>query len=201
MTLTVIQARMGSTRLRGKVFADIGGRPVLEHVLSAAHAIDGHGDIVVATSYLQQDLPIWNWCCQHHVKVFRWHPTDVLERFHKLWRTVGGDPIIRITADCPLLDPELVPPLVALVERGLDYATVEGAPAGRICEVFSAEILAAAHRWAHTDEDREHVVPWMVRNGGCAVHRVEYADQRNVELNTAADLERIRAIAGERIAA
>jgi len=192
---------MGSTRLPGKVFADIGGKPVLEHVLAAARAIDGHGRIVVATSWLPEDARIGIWCRLRNVKVYRGHPTDVLNRFFWASRLHDRGAIVRITADCPLLDPELVPPLIRLIEEGFDYATVEGAPAGRFCEAFSAKMLWAAHHGAHTAEDREHVVPWMVRNGRCAVHRAEYADQRDVELNTAADLERIRAIAAEQVAA
>jgi len=189
----IVQARMGSSRLPEKVLLQLGERTVLERVIDRVQHL---GPIVVATTLEAADDPIIDLCRHLNISTLRGSSADVLDRYHVAANLYDGDPIIRVTADCPLLDPALIPPLLGLIrEGGYDYAGVKGAPRGRHCEAFTREILGAANRWAIKPHDREHVVPWMFRNGLCGWHHVRYPDRRAVELNTQADLRRIRRIA------
>lgn len=193
--LTIVQARMASRRLPGKVVARIGRKTALEHVIHQLALSNGNlGQVVVAATLDEADDAIADVCRLFGIECFRGHPTDVLDRFYKAGALYGGTPIIRVTADCPLLDPKLIQPLLIRIGEGYDYAGVKGAPPGRPCEAFTQEILVAAHRWARDARDREHVITWMLRNGNCGWYHVDYPDQRPVELNTQADLARIRAM-------
>jgi len=202
VTLTVIQARMGSTRLPGKALAQIEGRTALALTIDAVKRSRLPCWIVVATTQEREDDEIAYEASRQDVEVFR-GSVEPLTRFAEVaehYRASGSEPIVRVTADCPLLDPRYLNPVCDLVRRGHDYAGVLGAPRGRHAEAFTGEVLGAAHRWASAAFDREHVVPWMIKHGRCGWYRV--TDKREpVELNTAADLERIRAIAAEKVAA
>jgi spore coat polysaccharide biosynthesis protein SpsF len=183
---------MGSTRLPGKALADIGGQTALERVIRQLRKCrEPLGQIVVATTWNREDEAIIREAERLKVTWLRW-TEDPLERFAKCHTEIGGDFIVRITADCPFLDPHLLDETVELVSRrGYDYAGVKGAPRGTHQEAFTAEILQAAHRWARIPEDREHVVPWMIRNGDCGWIHADN-DGPPLTLDTPADLERLR---------
>jgi len=198
--LTIVQARMGSQRLPGKVLMDIGGQTTLERVIRQTRSCRNAGHIVVATTALTEDEPILDEAERLGAAWFRWHPEDdVLKRFaqchHECEQRFGSlFHIARVTADSPFLDPDLLDQTIALVtRRGHDYAGVKGAPAGYHQEAFTAEILHAADRWATTPVDREHVVPWMIRNGDCGWVHSDLPGSP-VTLDTAEDLERLRAM-------
>jgi spore coat polysaccharide biosynthesis protein SpsF (cytidylyltransferase family) len=184
---------MGSTRLPGKALVDIGGQTALERVIRQLRKCrEPLGQIIVATTSNDEDDEICREAKRLRVGWFRWYTDDVLERFAKCHALVGGDFIVRITADCPFLDPGLLDRTIELVSRrGYDYAGVKGGPDGTHAEAFTAEILRAAHRWARDPEDREHVVPWMIRNGDCGwIHAPN--DGPPMTLDTPEDLERLR---------
>ena len=124
--IAIIQARMGSTRLPGKVLKDLHGRKVLERVVTAAQHIPHIDKIIVATSTLSQDDNIEKWCVDHNIECFRGSEENVLERFYKAANEAScteNDTIMRLTADCPLLDPQVCGQVLDLLHRTKkDYA-------------------------------------------------------------------------------
>ncbi|MCR9220176.1 MAG: aminotransferase class III-fold pyridoxal phosphate-dependent enzyme [Alphaproteobacteria bacterium] len=166
-----IQARMSSTRLPGKVLRPLGGEPVLARVVRQARAIPGIDRVAVVTSEEASDDPIAAWCAEAGVACRRGALADVLDRFRAAAEAEGlsaGDGVMRLTADCPVLDP-MVCGLVARLFRagGVDYAHNVGPrswPDGLDCEVFSVRALRAAADEASAPGDREHVGPYIKRN-------------------------------------
>ena len=194
--LTIVQARMGSTRLPGKVLADIGGLTTLEHVIRQITKCDNDTTVVIATTDLIEDEVVLDEARRQLVFEFAGDVEDVLGRFaqcHKIFEREFEYPIVvRITADSPFLDPHLLDQTIDLLTRGgYDYVGTD-APAGVGQEAFTAEILHAANRWAKTPDDREHVVPWMIRNGNCGWVHYD-GPQEPLALDTPEDLERLRA--------
>jgi len=106
-TVAIIQARMGSTRLPGKVLEDLAGIPVLSWTVRAAAAIPGVDVAVVATSDQPGDDVLAAWCAEQDIPCHRGSETDVLSRYLKAARAEQADIVIRLTADCPLLDPQI----------------------------------------------------------------------------------------------
>jgi spore coat polysaccharide biosynthesis protein SpsF len=166
--LAVVQARMSSTRLPGKVLADVGGEPMLAFLLRRLERTPSVGRIVVATSDVASDDPVAEAARAAGAEVHRGSLTDVLSRFVGAARGHDG-PIVRITADCPLTDPAVVE---GVLER---FRTTPGAmyasnveertfPDGLDVEVFSPEALALADRLATDPADREHVTTLMRRH-------------------------------------
>ena len=167
-TLVIIQARMGSTRLAGKVLMDIAGRPVLEWVVRAARAIPGVNKVVVATSDEPQDGLIVDWCRTHGTPCYQGPEHDVLGRMAIAVRDIEPDLVIRLTADCPLLDPQVCGQVLELLlHSGADYATNSAPrrwPDGTDCEVLRANVLLEADALATSAFDREHVTPFIRDN-------------------------------------
>src|SRR4249919_2185599 len=121
-TLVVIQARMGSTRLPGKVLADLGGRPLLGLQLDRLAAL-ADARVMVATSSLNRDDPIVALAAERGVSTVRGPEDDVLRRFAMALGAQPADEVVRLTADCPLTDPRLVDAARALLRStGADYA-------------------------------------------------------------------------------
>lgn len=161
-TLTVVQARTGSTRLPGKVLEQIGGRTMLEWVLHRAEWA-GLGDVIVATTTDKADDPVARLATRNGFGCHRGSPDDVLERFYDAACWWDADQIVRVTADCPLLCPQLLVRTVDLLEHvGVDYTAVIGAPTGFGQEAFTMGLLQAAYQEAADPSEREHVVPWML---------------------------------------
>ena len=165
--VAIIQARMGSTRLPGKVLADLGGRPALAWTVRAAGAVPGIDRAVVATSEAAADDAVAKWCEDAGVPCHRGPEDDVLARYHMAARAEGAETIMRLTADCPLLDPMVCGEVLMLLEReGADYASnvdPRSWPDGLDCEVFTAATLDAAAAEAESPMEREHVTPFMGR--------------------------------------
>ena len=167
-TIAVIQARMGSTRLPGKVLMDLGGIEVLAWVVRAARKIARVDKVVVATSVLNQDDPIQKWCIDAAVTCHRGPELDVLARFAAAAKAEAADFVIRLTADCPFLDPHVCGQVLALLKhQGAGYATNAEPrrwPDGLDCEAMTAEALYQADREASRDFEREHVTPYLRHN-------------------------------------
>ncbi len=175
--LAIVQARVGSTRLPGKVLADIEGEPMLLRVISRvarARTVDG---VVVATSEAAADQGIVELCRQQQIAVFRGNLEDVLERFYDAAQTHNGEIILRVTADCPLIDPAVIDRVVAAYLAGnCDYASntlVCTYPDGLDAEVFSFAALETAWREASRLTDREHVTPYLRTSGRFRLRNVE----------------------------
>ena len=203
-TVAVIQARMGSSRLPGKVLMDLAGRPVLAWVVRAARAIPGVGRVLVATSEEQADRPVRDWCAGNAVAVHAGPEQDVLRRIAGAAAAAGAGTVVRLTADCPMLDPWVVGMVVAARRAsGADYATNadDGTwPDGLDCEVVTATALEAADGEAVLASDREHVLPFVRRNQDrfpalSVVCPVPGIGQQRWTLDDAQDLAFLRAMA------
>lgn len=169
MVVVIIQARMGSTRLPGKVLKDIVGKPLLSHVVERVLAIQRVDQVIVATTTKEQDNSIVTLCTQLGVSCFRGSEEDVLDRYYQAAKWIGADVIVRITADCPLIDPVVSEKVVdAYLRGGCDYASnslKRTYPDGLDTEVFSFEALEKAWREAKLPSEREHVTPYIWKNG------------------------------------
>jgi len=162
-----IQARMGSTRLPGKVLMPLSGNAVLGHVLSRVQT-SGVGEPFVLTTISVKDLPIVKFCAEQGVRVFCGSENDVLDRFWQVAKLLDVEHIVRITADCPILDPQVLARVVREhLESGADYTSnvqVESYPDGLDVEVFRKNALERAWSEAVLTSEREHVTPYIRKN-------------------------------------
>ncbi len=174
--LAFVQARMGSTRLPGKVLEPLAGKPALIRIVERLERVSGLDGTVVLTSTEPRDDALESACAAAGVRCLRGSEADVLERFHMAARALGPRLIVRITADCPLVDPEVVSALLELYHATPDvaYASVAtGAvaprpglrrfPDGLDAEVISAAALEEAWRETDSAYDHEHVTPFIWR--------------------------------------
>jgi spore coat polysaccharide biosynthesis protein SpsF len=167
--LAVIQARMGSTRLPGKIMLDLMGKPVLRHVVDRISLCAGVGRVVVATTTLPEDDAVFRAALGWGVGCVRGSSQDVLSRFALAAKTYPSDAVMRVTSDCPLIDPWLCDDIIDFYNKiGSLYATNAGPnsstrtfPRGLDCEVFSSGLLTEANERATEDYEREHVTPYM----------------------------------------
>lgn len=167
-TVCVVQARMGSVRLPGKVLLPLGGHSVLWHVLTACKQIAGIHEVICASPDEDRTSAIEAEAAKLGVRTFRGLEFDVLDRFYHAALSVGATDVMRITADCPLLDPEVCSKAMRLFQRFKpDYVSnvmPREYPKGLDCEVFTFSALFLAHKSATDAYDREHVTPWLQRN-------------------------------------
>lgn len=174
-TVVIIQARMSSSRLPGKVLKSIVGKPILGNIVERLSWVPAINKIVVATSDEITDQPIYEFCRQNNISCYRGSLNDVLDRFYQAAREYRADTVIRITGDCPCVDPELVTQLINLFRQdNYDYACIAtgaGAifdkrrfPNGLDAECFRFESLEKAWRETTEAADREHVTPYIWRN-------------------------------------
>lgn len=167
MTLTavIVQARMGSSRLPGKVMMPLAGKTVLSHALGRCRAIDGVDTICCATTHAPEDTPIATEAERCGATVYRGSPSDVLDRYLRAAEMIGADVVMRVTSDCPLIDPEICGAVLRLrTEKGVEYAANNMPPSwphGLDCEAFSTTSLARAAEKADEPYEREHVTPWL----------------------------------------
>ncbi len=168
VTGIIIQARTGSTRLPGKVVKNIEGKTVLEHVIERLKRLKKEKKIILATTDKKEDDVLEKIAKKCQVSVFRGSENDVLDRFYQAAKLFDVDPIVRITADCPLLDPKIVKEVVDFYsENNFDYvcnAHPPTFPDGMDVEVFSFKILEECWQKAKTPEEREHVTPYIFKN-------------------------------------
>lgn len=157
----IVQARMGSHRFPGKVLKPLGGVPMLWHTFQRLRRVREIDQIILATSELKQDDPLVDFADEEQIPVFRGSEEDVLERYYLAAKKFDTDVIIRITGDCPFIDPEITRRTIRLfLENHLDYSsnTLERTfPRGTDTEVFSFEALERAYLDGIRPEDREHV--------------------------------------------
>jgi len=169
--VAIIQARMGSTRLPGKTLVDIVGKPLLVHVIERIQASKTVNEIIVATTTNAEDQAILRLANQYHVSTYAGSVDDVLDRFYQAAKQVYADIIVRITADDPFKDPEVLDEIVKyfLSHPELDYVsnTIEPTyPEGLDIEVFSYKVLERTWEEAQLPSDREHVTPYIWKNPG-----------------------------------
>ena len=158
-TIVIIQARMGSSRLPGKILKPLGETDVLTYVTTRCKAIEGVTEVIVATSTLTQDDAVENWCKEHSVSYFRGSESDVLDRYVQCAKQYIPDYVMRVTSDCPFVDFEMASDIVKLMEQERkDIALIDGQlPRGLAVELISYESLLRIHRKGHEERHREHV--------------------------------------------
>lgn len=164
----IIQARMSSSRLPGKVLKQLCGEPMLYHIIQRAGQTAGIDTIMAATSTHPEDDPVAAYVSGIGLPCFRGSEEDVLERFYGAARTLGmreQDIVVRLTADNPFVDPIVLQKLLTYFETcPYSYATTSGYPLGLGGEVFTFHMLEEAARFAGKPYEREHVTPYMYRN-------------------------------------
>lgn len=166
MVVIIIQARMGSTRLHGKVLRQIAGRPMLSYQIERLRRVGLAQLIVVATTTGQADDPIVEFCAAEGIECTRGSEHDVLARYWEAASRFDANTIVRVTSDCPLIDPQLIDRAIAMFlgPGGYDYVSnmLEPSwPYGMAVEVISAKALAEAHEDSRDAAEREHVTPFI----------------------------------------
>jgi len=160
--LVIIQARIESTRLPGKAMLELGGKPLLAHVIERAQAIRGVKRVVLATGDTPENRVLLDLASSMGAGSFAGSLDDVLERYFKAAELFPGDPIIRITGDNPFTDPwQASSTLDYYYEKKADYAVAEGLPLGTGVEIVSRMALAEAHLRGRESYQREHVTPYI----------------------------------------
>jgi spore coat polysaccharide biosynthesis protein SpsF len=166
--VAIIQARMGSTRLPGKVLKDLGGETILAQVVTRARRARLLDQVLVATSVRPIDELIVRECERLSVAYFCGDEVDVLDRYFQAAQLAKADIVVRITSDCPLIDPEVTDKTIrAFLETSPDYASntmVRTYPRGLDTEVMSLKALARAWEKAREPYEREHVTPYLVEH-------------------------------------
>lgn len=164
MVVAIIQARMGGRRSPGKVLKEVDGIPLLKYEIDRVKKSNLLDKIVVATSNLDRNDIIENFCKINDIECFRGSEDDVLDRYYQCAKKYKAEVIVRLTADCPLLDPEVIDNTIGLLmDNNADFSanTVPPEsskyPGGSDVEVFSMKALERAHRECKDVHDREHV--------------------------------------------
>lgn len=203
----IIQARVGSTRLPKKVLKKICNKTVLEHDIDRIKKVKNIDSIVIATTTEDKDIEIVNEAKRLKVNYFRGSENDVLARYYFAAKENNADVVVRMTSDCPLIDPGVTEAIIqCYLEKSDMYDYVSNTlertyPRGLDIEVFSFSALEKAFNEAKLDSDREHVTPYIWRNG--EVFRIfqyknekDYSDLR-LTLDTDEDFELIEKVYGE----
>lgn len=169
-TALIVQARMTSTRLPGKVLLPIAGRPMLSYQIERLRRAHAQDVLVVATTVNASDDPIVEFCAAEGVRCTRGAELDVLRRYSDAATVVGADVVVRVTSDCPLIEPDVVDHVIRVFKAGqgnLDYVSnmlEPSYPSGMAVEVMSGRALSEANAEATSPVDREHVTPYLYRN-------------------------------------
>ncbi|GAA0318739.1 hypothetical protein GCM10008967_06640 [Bacillus carboniphilus] len=174
----IIQARMGSTRLSGKVMKDILGKTVLSHVIERVRQSNFIEEIIIATTVHERDSVIEKEAISSGAKVYRGSEDDVLSRYYLAAKENNIDIIVRITSDCPVIDPHVIDEIVDIFIKGNhDIVTNAGSdlskrtyPRGLDTEVFSFEVLENAFTNGREEYHREHVTPYIYEHS----HKIHY---------------------------
>jgi spore coat polysaccharide biosynthesis protein SpsF len=164
----IVQARMGSTRLPGKVLKDLGGETMLARVVGRLRYANRISEVLVATTDRPGDDAIVDECRRLSVAVSRGDQDDVLDRYFKAAESASADVVVRITSDCPLIDPEITDKTIAqFLDELPDYASntiVRTYPRGLDTEVMSFSALKRAWQQAQEPYQREHVTPYLLEH-------------------------------------
>lgn len=172
-TLAIIQARMSSSRLPGKVLLEMGGKPMLQHVIERTRRAQSVESVLLATSADSSDDPLAAFAAAQGLACFRGSLRDVLDRYYQAARPLRPAVVVRITADCPLIDPAVVDETVGLLDSpgGCDFACnrlpppfSRSFPIG--LDVEACTFAALEKAWQESSElfHREHVMPFLYEN-------------------------------------
>lgn len=166
--LAIIQARTGSSRLPNKVLMKLGDKTVLEQVVCRVQQSKFIDEVIVATTEMESDNDIYKLCKQINVEVFRGSENDVLDRFYQCAKKYIPNNIVRITADCPLLDSCVIDKVIGLhIEKDYDFTsnTIEPTfPDGEDVEIMKYGVLKEAWEKAELASQREHVTQYIIHS-------------------------------------
>ena len=167
-TILITQARTGSTRLPGKVLKEINGKSLLQIHLNRLKKCKSVSEIIVATTTNSEDDILFNLVLKWGYNASRGSETDVLDRCYEAVKEKKADWIVRVTSDCPLIDPALVDNVIDFVQSNKkDYGSntfIENFPDGQDIEVFKFSALEYAWQSAKLQSQREHVTPFIRNN-------------------------------------
>ncbi len=199
----IIQSRMGSTRLPGKVLKELEtGKTCLDFVIQQLQDVFGIDNIVIATTNLEEDDIIEQFCKNRKINVFRGESINVLDRYYNCAKKFDIENIVRITSDCPLIDPKIVLELIKMMKTGkFDYVTNtlnRTFPTGLDVEIFTFHALEQSWKIAELPSEKEHVTPFIKKNSKIFKHHnlennIDKSDVR-ITLDTPEDLMLIRSV-------
>jgi spore coat polysaccharide biosynthesis protein SpsF len=207
-TVAIIQGRMASSRLPGKILLDIAGKPMLAHVVERARRARTVDQVVVATTTQPEDDAVEAYCRQAGIDCSRGSLQDVLDRFYQAALAFKADTIVRLTADCPLLDPQVLDLTVnEFFRTGVDFGCnrlppplKRTYPIGLDVEVCTFQALERAWKEAKKPNEREHVMPYLYDPPGrFKVLRIDYEkdySEMRWTVDTPEDLDLVRQIFG-----
>jgi len=197
--LAITQARSGSTRLPAKVFKEIAGKSLLKIHIDRAKQAKLVDDFLVATTSSENDAPIVDVAHACGVHSSRGSESNVLDRFYQGALKFNPEWIVRITSDCPLVDPVLIDQVIQYTwDQDADYCSntlIEAFPDGQDIEVFKFSALEKAWKEAELDSDKEHVTPFIKRNSDFMDGKLYHA----VNYNSDVDYNRVRLCVDEPI--
>lgn len=196
----IVQARTGSSRLPNKVMMELMGKEVLAHVLERLSQVKNVDIILIATTDKSSDDVIYEFCKEKSVPCFRGSEEDVLSRYYGAAIEYELDIIVRITSDCPLIDPNIIEEMLSKYEEGIlttgnsDLST-RTFPRGMDTEIFKFEYLKDAFENASENYQREHVTPYIYENYNNIIfkNKNDYSKYR-LTLDTKEDFELIKAV-------
>ena len=202
MILAILQARMSSQRLPGKVLMEIAGKPMLQWVIEAAQAAKTVDRVLVATSDSAEDMELFK-SVNSLVDVYRGDLNDVLGRFYKAALYYKPSHIVRLTGDCPMMRPEIIDKVVQHhLTYNRDYTTNRPYyPSGLDVEAFTMNTLVKTAKLASDPYDREHVTPYMKERARFDVGKVagyERNPGEKLSVDTQEELEKVRKLMGEK---
>ena len=170
-TIAIIQARTGSRRLPGKVLMPLGGKPEIHWVVSRTAISSEIDKVVLATTTASEDDKLAEWANENGILCFRGSEQNVLQRYYYaalFARAKEGDIIVRITGDCPLIDPDICSNVIRLLKStGADYACNTNPPTypdGLDCEAMQFNALKASYENAVLKYQQEHVTQYILNN-------------------------------------
>ena len=167
-SLCIIQARMGSTRLPGKVLKEVMGKPLIAHTIGRLKKCRGIDHIILATSALPQDAPLLDAAKKESVEGFAGSENDVLDRYYQAALKYKPQIVIRCTGDCPMFDPVVTDLVITThFKKGSDYTSnsvTRSYPRGMDTEVMNYPVLERIAKEAKDEFSREHVTPYIYRH-------------------------------------
>jgi len=180
----IIQARMGSQRLPSKVLMEVNGRALLDYMVERIKWSKFIDEAIIATTMSSKDEPIVQWCQKNNIKFYRGDEEDVLARHYEAAKKYSASIIVRVTSDCPLIDPEVIDTVVEsyLNEPEIDFVSNTVPlpclyPDGMDVEVFDMSLLERTHLEAKLPSEREHVTFYIWKTGKFKARRVDPASE------------------------
>ena len=179
--VAIVQARTGSTRLPGKVFLPLNGKPLIWHIIQRVRKSNFVNQIVIATTLNKKDDQLVEWAANENITIYRGSEDDVLDRFYQTAIYIKADIIVRVTADDPFKDPEIIDKAISIfIDNDLNFISNNNPPTfpeGLDVEVFDMDTLKLAFNNSKDSFEKEHVTPYMFRNA----EKIKTQNFKNIE--------------------